>query len=248
MAAKKVGVLIKEARTKAGLTQMQLADRISGVTAADISKAERGDKELTDAQLKAIAKITGVTQKSLLEAPKGGTASSSAKPASSSASKPASSSSAGKTSMQLTSTEKKLVELYRAANSDTKKKAMSVLKGESSGAADVLSSLLGGASASSSSSSSSGKTDDILSALLGGSGSGSSGGSDILSALLGGGGSGGSGSNAILSALLGGGGSGKADILSALLSAKREMPEGTEGEAVQEIKEIPEDDPLKEVK
>ncbi len=180
MAAKKVGVLIKEARTKAGLTQAQLADRVSGLTASDISKAERGEKDLTDAQLKAIAKVTGVTQKSLLEAPKGGSSaaatSSAKKPAagsSSSAKKPASGSSG--TSVKLTATEKKLVELYRAADSDTKKKAMSVLKGESSGAADLLGSLLQGAG------SSSGKSDDILSSLLGGSGK-----NDLFSALLGG--------------------------------------------------------------
>ena len=180
MAAKKVGVLIKEARTKAGLTQAQLADRVSGLTASDISKAERGEKDLTDAQLKAIAKVTGVTQKSLLEAPKGGSSaaatSSAKKPAagsSSSAKKPASGSSG--TSVKLTATEKKLVELYRAADSDTKKKVMSVLKGESSGAADLLGSLLQGAG------SSSGKSDDILSSLLGGSGK-----NDLFSALLGG--------------------------------------------------------------
>ncbi len=72
MAAKKVGELIKEARTKAGLSQEALAKLIDGVSASDIGKAERGEKELTQAALKAIAKATGVTQKSLLEAPKGG--------------------------------------------------------------------------------------------------------------------------------------------------------------------------------
>ena len=69
--AKKVGTLIKEARTEAGLTQEQLARKISGLSASDISKAERGEKELTQAQLKAIAKATGVTQASLLNAAKG---------------------------------------------------------------------------------------------------------------------------------------------------------------------------------
>ena len=72
MAAKKVGTLIREARTGAGLTQEQLARKISGVSASDISKAERGEKDLSQEQLKAIAKATGVTQKSLLEAAKGG--------------------------------------------------------------------------------------------------------------------------------------------------------------------------------
>ena len=56
MATKKVGDLIKEARTGAGLTQAQLAAKVDGVTASDISKAERGEKELTQAQLRQIAK------------------------------------------------------------------------------------------------------------------------------------------------------------------------------------------------
>ena len=47
--ANKVGVLIKEARTGAGLTQEQLARKIKGISADDISKAERGEKELTQA-------------------------------------------------------------------------------------------------------------------------------------------------------------------------------------------------------
>ena len=66
--ASKVGKLIKEARTNADMTQEQLARKISGLSASDISKAERGEKELTQEQLKKIAKVTGVTQKSLLDA------------------------------------------------------------------------------------------------------------------------------------------------------------------------------------
>ena len=120
--AKKVGTLIKEARTEAGLTQEQLARKIKGVSASDISKAERGELELTQAVLKEIAKATGVTQKSLLDAAKG---SSSEKKKTSS-----SSSSSSKKSMQLTATEKKLVELYREADTETRKLATSVLKGE----------------------------------------------------------------------------------------------------------------------
>ena len=65
---KKVGTLIRQARTDAGLTQEQLARKIRGLSASDISRAERGEKELTQEQLKLIAKATGVTQKSLLEA------------------------------------------------------------------------------------------------------------------------------------------------------------------------------------
>ena len=116
MAAKKVGTLIKEARTNAGLTQEQLARRISGLSASDISMAERGKKELTQAQLKQIAKVTGVTQASLLNAAKGSTAKKA--------------SSAGSKTMKVTATEKKLVELYRKADTDTKKAALNMLKGD----------------------------------------------------------------------------------------------------------------------
>ena len=47
MASKKLGTLIRQARTDAGLTQEQLAKKVKGVTASDISKAERGEKELS---------------------------------------------------------------------------------------------------------------------------------------------------------------------------------------------------------
>jgi len=87
--AKKVGTLIKEARTDAGLTQEQLARKVKGVSASDISKAERGELDLTQAALKEIAKATGVTQASLINAAKG---SSSSKKTSSTAKKTASSS------------------------------------------------------------------------------------------------------------------------------------------------------------
>ena len=71
MAAKKVGVLVKEARTAAGLTQEKLAKAAGEkLTAADISKCERGEADLTAAQLKKIAVACGVTQASLVNAPK----------------------------------------------------------------------------------------------------------------------------------------------------------------------------------
>ena len=129
MASKKVGTLIKEARTEAGLTQEQLARRISGLSANDISLAERHQKNLTQDQLKQIAKITGVTQASLLEAARGSTAK-----------KPAGS----KSSMQVTATERRLVELYRAADTETRKDALKVLRGQDSLAEDILESLLDG--------------------------------------------------------------------------------------------------------
>ena len=128
MASKKLGNLIKEARTEAGLTQEQLARRIAGVSASDISQAERGLKDLTQEQLKQIARITGVTQASLLEAAKG--------------SKKTTSSTAAKTSMRVTATEKRLVELYREADSKTKKAALKLLRGEEYFAEEVLTNIL----------------------------------------------------------------------------------------------------------
>ena len=129
MASKKVGTLIKEARTEAGLTQEQLARKIAGLSASDISAAERGQKDLTQDQLKKIAKATGVTQASLLNAAKGSTAKKT--------------SSASKSSMQVTATEKKLVQLYRNADADTKKKVMNLLKEKDSLAGELLEDLLG---------------------------------------------------------------------------------------------------------
>ena len=127
MASKKVGTLIKEARTEAGLTQEQLARRIAGLSASDISQAERHQKNLTQEQLKQIAKITGVTQASLLNAAKGTTAK-----------KPA----GAKSSMQVTATERRLVELYRKATTEERKDAMKALKGESSLTDDIMETLL----------------------------------------------------------------------------------------------------------
>lgn len=136
--ANKVGALIKEARTGVKLTQEQLAKKISGLTAADISKAERGELDLSQAQLKAIAKATGVTQASLLNAAKEGSKPAAKKPA-------AKKTAAKKDELQLTAAEKKLVELYRAADKNTRDAAVKVLKGEKTGVDGILGSILGGA-------------------------------------------------------------------------------------------------------
>ena len=183
MAAKKLGTLIKEARTKKGLTQAQLGSAV-GMSAQEISRAERGEYEPSEAQLKAIAKATGVTQKSLLEAAKG----TSAKPASS---KPASSKPTA--SPKLTADEKELLELYRKADEQTKESAKKLLEEGAEQTGGLLANLLGG-----------GGGGNILGSLLGGGSNNSnqnnSGGSgSLLGSLLGGGGGG-----SFLSSLLGG--------------------------------------------
>ena len=131
MATKKVGTLIKEARTNADLTQEQLARRISGLSAADISQAERGLKDLTQDQLKQIAKITGVTQASLINAAKG-----------TSSKKTSSSSSSSKTSYMVTAEEKKLIQLYRKADSTTKSSVMNLLNVKANATEMILEGLM----------------------------------------------------------------------------------------------------------
>lgn len=147
--ASKVGKLIKEARTGADLTQEKLAKKVGGgLTANDISLAERGEKDLTQAQLKQIAKICGVTQSSLLNAAKGTSTTkktttkktTTTKKSTTTEKKPKTPSNAN-TSMKVTTTEKKLIEYYRLADSNTKKAATKVLKGECS---DMVMTLLGG--------------------------------------------------------------------------------------------------------
>lgn len=150
MAKKTVGELIKEARTGAGMTQEQLAKKIKGVSANDISMAERGQAELTQAVLKEIAKATGVTQSSLIEAAKSSKpaakkTSSTAKKTSTAKTSTAKKSTASTSSMKVTAAEKKLVELYRAADSATKKDVIKKLKGESTDLDDIFGDVLGNA-------------------------------------------------------------------------------------------------------
>ena len=192
---KSLGELIKEARTSAGLTQEQLAQSVGDMTASDISKAERGQKVPTQNQLKQIAKTTGVTQKTASGKTTSGTTTSgktasgkttSGKTASGTTSSGKTTSgktTSGKTTsgntVQVTATEKKLLELYRAADSDKKKAVMSLLKGETQTASEMISSLLDGSK----------KPDEILTSLFSGSSSGSNSNSkktdDIVSSLLG---------------------------------------------------------------
>ena len=193
MAAKKVGELIREARTAAGLTQEKLGAAV-GLAASDISKAERGELDLTDAALKKIAKATGVTQASLLNAPKGGMKATAAKTTTAAkkttATKPAATTKAAAStktaaakkttaakaatpananvSMKVTSTEQKLIEYYRTASSDAKKAATRILKGECN---DMITGILGSSASSVTNSVTSSVVDiigDALGSILGG--------------------------------------------------------------------------------
>lgn len=157
--SKKTGTLIKNARTKAGLTQAQLAKKVDGCTAADIGKAERGEKDLTQTQLKQIAKATGVTQASLINSAK--------------ASKPASGkTSSAKTSsaetFKLSNKEKELIRKYRKAGVATQAIIGMILDktADTSGSGkkdddNILQTLLNAGSGGGS-----GKKDDLLGNLI----------------------------------------------------------------------------------
>lgn len=155
MASKKVGTLIKEARKAAGLTQEKLAKKVGGgLTATDIGKAERGELTLTIAMLKKIAKATGVTQASLVNAAKD-----TDKPTATSGSTTTAS---ANSSMRVTAAEKQLIAYYRKADSDTKKAATNVLRGKCD---DLVPTLL--QSSSTASTSTQGSVADMISDALG---------------------------------------------------------------------------------
>lgn len=136
--SKKLGSKIREARNEAGLTQEQLARKIRTLSASDISKIERGEKEPTQEQIKQIAKATGVTQKSLLDLAKKTTGKTSS-------GKTSGKTSAARSSMQVTATERKLVELYREADSKSKQAAMKILRGTATTTEEAVGGLLGSA-------------------------------------------------------------------------------------------------------
>ena len=122
--ANQVGALIKEARKAAGLSQAALAKEV-GISTKVLSAAERGEQDLTQKQLKAIAKATGVTQKSLLDAAKGSPAAKEAAPK-----KP-------------DITDEELLELFKSADAAAQNAAISVLKGEASQNANPMAAMMG---------------------------------------------------------------------------------------------------------
>ena len=175
--SKKLGQLVKEARSAAGLTQTALAQKVDGLSAADIGKIERGESEPTQAILRQMAKVLGVTQKSLLDAAAGASKktssskTSSGKTASGKTST-AKTSSSRSSSLTLTAAEKKLVEKYRKADAATKKAAMNVLSGDGN-ILEIAAALMASAGKTGSSGSSSGSgvnaiVTDLIGSLLSG--------------------------------------------------------------------------------
>lgn len=155
---KRMGAQIKKARLDAGLTQEKLAQKVGGATAQDISKAERGVLELETETIKKIAKVTGVSQASLLgtSTAKKTAAATAAKKTTATVKKTTTNAKKNDDSMmRLTAAEKKLVAAYRNADATRKKFALDMLEGGSMIStlmqnrgeelvSDVLGSLLGG--------------------------------------------------------------------------------------------------------
>ena len=114
------GIKLKEARTAAGLSQKALADAAGVVTASDISKAERGIKELTPEQLEALAKALDVAPESLMDAE------------------------TTDVPLEPSVSDQELLALYRAADSDKQKMVVSALKGaqENPDLANMLAGIL----------------------------------------------------------------------------------------------------------
>ena len=125
---KKTGELICQARTKAKLSQAQLA-KIVSLTVGEIKKAEAGDLDLPQSFLRAIAKATGVTQISLINAEKPPKPKATKKPVG--------------TPMLLTAQEKKVVRLFRNATDDQRSDAMRILNGEKTEVEQLVDAMLG---------------------------------------------------------------------------------------------------------
>ena len=124
MATKKVGVLVKEARTAAKLTQEKLG-KAAGVTANEIGKLERGEIDLSAAQLKKIAVACGVTQTSLVNAPKNLSAAAAKKAAAAAKTTAAKTTAAKTTAAKKTTTAKTTAAKNTTAANTTAKKTES---------------------------------------------------------------------------------------------------------------------------
>ena len=117
----KTGDAIRAARSGAKMTQAALAQEV-GLSPGDISKAERGELELSQKALRASAKATGVTQASLVNGPVTPTAPG---------------------ALKLTAGETKLIQLYRKATPEQKSDIQRILNGEKTEVEQLVDSLLG---------------------------------------------------------------------------------------------------------
>ena len=164
---------IKELRTKEGLSQTALAKKL-GIATSAIGHMENGRMKVSAKIAAKVKEEFGVEVADAVTAEKIEVKKTAAKAVN---------------ALTLTATEKKLVQLYRDADTKTKKAAINLLEGDSN-AIELIGALLSanakGAGSSGSSSGSSG-TSDLISALLSGKTGGSSGGAagkDTMNALM----------------------------------------------------------------
>ena len=114
---------IKEIRTAAGMSQEALS-KAAGVAVAELSKAERGIKDLAPEKLEAVAKALDVAPESLKDPAPAAGETATAKP------------------VELTEEERELIDLYRTADADKRKMAVAILKG-TMGSQDYVNFLAG---------------------------------------------------------------------------------------------------------
>ena len=124
--SKEVGARIRETRQKAGLSQAALAAKTEGISASVLSKAERGEKELSPEQLQALAAALEVS-------PEAAETPCECKAKSEAAEEPA----------EMTEDEKEVVQLFQSADAATQNAAISALKEGKVAGPDLMLTLAG---------------------------------------------------------------------------------------------------------
>ena len=145
--SEQIGAKIREARNNAGMSQEKLAKAADGVSVSDISKAERGLKELTPEQLHSIEAATGAVPGSLIDA--GEVVPAPVEDASADAKDVVSAETNEETALNtpitvtLTSAEKELLDSYKAADVWKQKAVLFLLKGEKPQMQEIMALLAG---------------------------------------------------------------------------------------------------------
>ena len=170
--SKNSGALIREARLSAGMTQVELANAVEGISASTISKAERGVRELKPEQLQKIADATGVTYESLLgcEDETAACETETVEAAETTEEVTEAEETVTAEAAPLTDEEKEVLDLYNSADAEQQKEAEAALKGDKQQAQAqnpmaMLVGMLGGMMGNS------GNGENPMAAMMGGEGS-----------------------------------------------------------------------------
>ena len=205
--SKNSGALIREARLSAGMTQVELANAVEGISASTISKAERGVRELKPEQLQKIADATGVTYESLLgcEDEPAACETETVEAAETTEEATEAEETVTAEAAPLTDEEKEVLDLYNSADAEQQKEAEAALKGDKqqAQAQNPMAMLVG-----------------MLGGMMGNSGNGE----NPMAAMMGGAGSEGQNPMAMLAGMMGNGGNGE-NPMAAMMGG-----EGSEGQ------------------